>query len=82
MLQELEQHSKFYVIRQFETDWPQKKLFEILMKKLESNSYGLQEFLQDMNNLFINIYGSYPRSSSIYNDTGELEGYLTVLLNT
>lgn len=42
MLQELEQHSKFYVIRQFETDWPQKKLFEILMKKIESNSYGLQ----------------------------------------
>lgn len=42
----------------------------------------MQELLQEMNNLFINIYGSYQKFSNMYNDAAELEGYLTVLLNT
>ena len=34
-----------------------------------------------MRDLFINIYGTYLRTSEIYNDAAELEGFLTTLIN-
>lgn len=35
-----------------------------------------------MNDLFIKIYGHYSRTSNMYNDAADLEGYLTALIST
>jgi hypothetical protein len=61
---------------------PQKCTYENLVTKAASNSYSLQDLLYDMNDLFIKIYGHYSRTSNMYNDAADLEGYLTALIST
>lgn len=63
-------------------DCPQRCTYETLVKKAASGPYGLQDLLYDMNDIFIKIYGFYPKSSNLYNDAADLEGYLTTLIST
>lgn len=37
--------------------------------------------MRDMQNLFIDLYGQYPRSSQAYNHAAELEGYLNTMMS-
>lgn len=37
--------------------------------------------MSNIKNLFIDVYGYYPKNSEIYQDAAELEGYLSSLIN-
>lgn len=62
-------------------DFPEICTYGNLMSRSEQPSYGLHDLLNDMSDLFIKIYGSYSKNSDVYRDAGQLEGYLTTLIN-